>query len=148
MTDPDTTPVTTAGMISRCSQPSGSSLSGTYPPEGSQPSVPAKTRISTIAIQNSGTEMPIWLKTVATRSTTDRGRRAEIVPSGTAISSATRIEANARVSVAGSRSAISEVTVSPLRKLTPRSPVRARPSQPANCARSGWSSPDRSRRAS
>ena len=110
--------------------------------------MPAKTRISTIAIQNSGTEMPIWLSTVAARSTSERGRSAEMVPSGTAMTSATTIEASASVIVAGSRSAISAVTVSPLRKLTPRSPVSALPNQPKNCVTSGSSSPDRSRSAS
>jgi hypothetical protein len=104
--------------------------------------------MSTIAIQNSGTEMPNWLIRVANRSMTERGRSAEIVPSGMAITSATRIEANASVRVAGSRSAIREVTVSPLRKLTPRSPVSARPSQLKNWVTSGWSRPDRSRSAS
>jgi hypothetical protein len=99
-------------------------------------------------IQNSGTEMPNWLMTVATRSTTDRGRSAEIVPSGTAMTRATRMEAKASVSVAGNRSPMSPATVSPLRKLTPRLPVIARPNQVTNCWTRGWSRPDRSCRAS
>ena len=50
------------------------------------------------------------------------------------MSSATTIEATASDNVAGSRSRISAVTGSPLRKLTPRSPVTACPIQVKYCA--------------
>lgn len=78
-------------------------------------------------IQKSGTDTPNWLATRMIASLTRPSCSADQMPAGTAISSATTMPTTASDTVAGSRSNRITVTGSPLRKLTPRSPVSAEP---------------------
>ena len=70
------------------------------------------------------------------------------MPAGNAISSAITMPANPSDNVAGRRSINVTVTGSPLRKLTPRSPVAAEPTNPKNCETIGRSRPLADRNAS
>ena len=76
-------------------------------------------------IQKSGTETPNWLNTGAAWSTSEPLRTAESTPSGKATSSATHERRPRAMQRGGQPLQQIEVTVSPLRKLTPRSPVSA-----------------------
>ena len=78
-------------------------------------------------IQKSGIDTPNWLVTRTIASLTRPSCSADQMPAGSAISSAMTIPTNASDTVAGSRSSSVTVTGSPLRKLTPRSPVSAEP---------------------
>ena len=98
-----------------------------YPEVGSQPSVVENRPISRMPSQKSGIETPNWLVTRTMASLRRPSRRAEYVPAGSAISAAITMPAAASDNVAGSRSISVTVTGSPLRKLTPRSPVSAEP---------------------
>ncbi len=108
-------------------QPPGSSRSGRYPDVGSQCSVDANNAISRIPIQKSGIETPNWLVTRTIASLRRPSRSADQMPAGRAMSSAMMIPTTASEMVAGRRSSSVTVTGSPLRKLTPRSPVSAEP---------------------
>ncbi len=122
-----TTPTVSPGRTMWRSQPPGSSNSGRYPEVGSQPSVVANRAISRMPIQKSGIETPNWLVMRTMASLTRPSRSAEKMPAGSAIGSAITMPTSPSDSVAGSRSSSVTVTGSPLRKLTPRSPVSAEP---------------------
>ncbi len=80
-----------------------------------------------MAIQKSGTETPNWLATRTIASLSLPSCSADQMPAGRATSIAMTIPTTASETVAGSRSSRIAVTGSPLRKLTPRSPVSADP---------------------
>ena len=68
-------------------------------------------------------------------------RSAAYTPSGTPTASAITAAARASSSVAGKRSAISDDTLRPWRRLRPNSPCTALPTKRANCTGKGSSSP-------
>ena len=127
MIAPATRPTVSAGSTMWRSHPPGLSSSGWYPDVGSQPSVVENSAISRMPIQKSGTDTPNWLATRMIASLTRPSCSADQMPAGSAISSAMTMPTTASDTVAGSRSSRITVTGSPLRKLTPRSPVSAEP---------------------
>ena len=100
---------------------------GTPTSEASR-SVDENSAISRMPIQKSGIETPNWLVTRTIASLTRPSCSADQMPAGSAISNAMTMPTIAERHGGGQpleqRSA---VTGSPLRKLTPRSPVSAEP---------------------
>src|SRR6185436_13227574 len=134
-------PSTSAGITMRLTLATGSSISGTNPDAGSQPSRTETNKISMIPSQKLGTDTPQSETPLARRSHGVLRRTAAITPAGMAITSATSRERHASSSVMGSLRATVLATDCRVRMDSPRSPRSARPSQRAYCSGSGALSP-------
>ena len=123
-----TKPTVRPGSTMWRSQPAGSSNSGRYPDVGSQPSVDANSAISRIAHPEVGNRDAELACDAHDRVADSRPScSADQMPAGSAITSAITMPDQPSDTVAGRRSSSVTVTGSPLRKLTPRSPVSAEP---------------------
>ncbi len=111
------------------------------PKLGNQPSSTEKISISAMPIRKVGNETPSSDAAIVSLASQCRRRSAVYTPRGMPIAIATSPATTASSSVAGSRSAINTDTSRPWRRLSPKSPVSARPTKRANWTGAGRSSP-------